>query len=155
MAGLTPYTTTEAVRGALGVSAIEIPDARMVDRSLDVEVLLWLQKFGVDHELVKATADANPNDATAQADYKRLCLGTMYATAAIAAESPIQFMVSIGDGKNQAKRFDGVDWADLARSLRVKAQDLLAGISTYVAPAGTTLSLMGRATPTYDPVTNT
>lgn len=155
MAGLTPYTTTEAVRGALGVSAVEIPDVRMLDRSLDVETLLWMQKLGVDYELVKSTADANPNDATAQADYKRLCLGTMYAAAAIAAESPVQFMQSIGDGKNQAKRFDGVDWAELSRQLRGKAREMLTGISTYVAPAGTTLSLMGRASPTYDPVTNT
>lgn len=155
MATLTPYTTTDAVRGALGVDATEIPDTRMVDRSLDVEMLLLVEKRGIDHAAVKAAAEAATPAAAAVTDYKLLCLGIMYLGAALIAESPIQFMLSIGDGKNQMKRFDGVDWADLAASLRAKADGLFGDMTTVTQPAPASFSLMGRATPTYDPVTNT
>jgi hypothetical protein len=155
MASLTPYTTTDAVRGALGVDAVEIPDARMVDRGLDTEMLLWASGKGLDHAAVKTAADAAPTGVVEQADYQRLCLAFMYLGASLVAESPIQFMLSIGDGKNQMKRYDGVDWAELAKSLRGKADSLLAGITTFVPPVAPGFKMMSRATPTTDPVTNT
>ena len=153
------YTSTEAVRGALGVDLHDLPDQQILDAELDVELTLDLGTWCLGYSAKLAVgASATEAQKTLQA-----CLRT-YAKWYCATEFSLKvltFKQVYGDGKAEQRRFGNFDWEKLATSCKAKRdtykQQILQidpdSAATYDGTAS--YSLIGRGVPAYNPVTNT
>lgn len=151
---LTRYTSTEAIRAVLGVNEVELEDSSMAAQNLDIQILLELDSRAPGHGDKADLAVGAAPTAGQVADLQRLRLAAQYLGAWVIARNPILFMQEIGDGKNKSKRFGTVDWNELARSLLEEAQRHLDQLSDSTGTAAGPV-LIGIASPTRDPVTNT
>ena len=152
---ITAYTTTDALRGAIGLTVSDMPDAvltgQQLDLELDVDLMIWLP----DHATLYAAGMASGATASDKliAAYIQL-YSQWFCAASIVTQMVLGIPLAISDGKSELKRFDSIDLDDLA--LRVGAKrnayrNLLAETQGQVEV--TSVSLMKAGIPDYDPVT--
>lgn len=147
MAALGSYTTTEAVRGCLGLDPNDLPDAYMVDSLLDVELSLDLDGWLPSH----ATLFASGTDAVKN----RIRLYAQWFCAWKMAKRPYAVPQITTDGKAQIDRFK-IDWVKVAE-LAAGEMSLIKGqldeiVNGNTAPTGV-ISYIGIGAPGQDPVT--
>lgn len=149
------YTTTEAVRGALGVDAVDLKDQQILEAELDVELALDLASWCPD--FAGKLSPAEPATETQLALRDALRSYAKWFCALEYIRKPLAFIQLEGDGKAERRRFTNFDWAQLTEYCAVKVAAYKAMVATLdptVAPAADSYSLLGRVEPTYDPVTN-
>lgn len=155
MANLGSYTTTEAVRGCLGIDANDMPDAYMVDSKLDVELRLDLNSWLAAHATLFS---AGKVDGAAQAAADTADCISLYAQwfcAHAMANRPHAIPQITTDGKAQIDRFK-IDWVKVAALAAGKAAQYKAELDTLVngaAPVTAAPRLISVAIPSQDPIT--
>lgn len=155
MANLGSYTTTDAVRGCLGVDVDDCPDRYMVDSKVEIELKLDLDSWLSTHAALHAAGTGGGATAQQTAIAQRIELYAQWFVALEFANRPLAIPQITTDGKAQIDRFK----IDLARVTQLAAakvakykgelQELVNG-QPATAPY---LSYVGVAVPGADPVT--
>ncbi|RLA43135.1 MAG: hypothetical protein DRR06_12860 [Gammaproteobacteria bacterium] len=139
MANLTVlYTTTNAIRSVIGVDDADIEDEMITGQDMEAQMALALEKFTLTH----ASDIFDPTKAPS------LKLWCMWFGGLRLAESPLAIAQAYGTGKDEFSRFV-IDW----EALRKLAKEKLAELQEEIVPTvATGFSLMGKATPDYNPI---
>lgn len=153
---LTNYTTTDAVRGAIGLTDNEVTDEMLVDQNLSAALLLELGVWLPTHKAIYEAGRINAPTADALTQYNMLRLYSMWWCACRAAKMVLAIPEKISDGKAEMKRFNTLNLEGIAEeacgmATRYQIQ-LQEELGETIDTSG--YSLMGSATPAYDPVTN-
>lgn len=157
MAALGNYTTTEAVRGCLGVDPNDCPDSLMIDSRLDLELKVNLGGWLPDHATLYAAGTASGAPAEAEAISDRLVLYSQWFCALEVANRPMTVPQITTDGKAQIDRFkvDLKRVSDLCAAkvaqYRSELEQLVNGETPVVAGLPTTL--LTTSLPDADPIT--
>lgn len=155
MAALGDYTTTEAVRGCLGVDLNDMPDHYMVDSKLDVELKLDLDGWLPTHAALYAAGVAPGATAADVAKGVRIALYAQWFCAAEMAKRPLSVPQITTDGKAQIDRFK-VDLEKVAALATFKVSQYRAELDLLVngtaIPTGV-ISYVGIGVPSQDPIT--
>lgn len=147
------YTTTDALRAAIGVTDNEVSDEMIVSRIVDIELLSDLDTWLTDHATIKADGESASPTADQTSKWRNLQLYCMYYGAFLLLDTgPLAIPQVISDGKSEVRRKQKMDDQAvrdrcLARSVIYKARLGEVATSTYTP--------IVSATPAYDPVTNT
>jgi len=142
MADITKYTTTEAVRAALGVTSNEVPDSFIVDQGMDTALILKLTEVLPGY----ASLDA------AQTKYLRMY--SMWFCAALLARMFMAFPESISDGKAKMDRFASLDLEKMAENAEANRDSYMAALLPEETDLSYGVTVAVAARPSYDPVTN-
>lgn len=156
MANLGDYTTTEAVRGCLGIDASDCPDAYMLDSKLDLELALDLDSFLPTHAALYTTGTGIGATIPQKAVSNRITMYAQWFCALEMANRPLTVPQINTDGKAQFDRFK-VDLERLSALCAVKVKkyraDLEELVNEVAKPLGLPISLVQVAQPTQDPIT--
>jgi len=154
MTALGNYTTTDAVRGCLGVDANDVPDRYMLDSQVDLELSLDLDGWLPTHATLFTAGTTGTPSAAAKAIADRIKLYAQWFVALEFANRPFAVPYITTDGKAQIDRFkiDLKDVAALAASKVAKYKGELseADGGAAIAPYANYVSV---AVPGTDPVT--
>lgn len=152
------YTTTDAIRAALGVTAREITDTQVTDLGISDQLLFSLEKVYPAHVALSQAQGSSPTDAQVRL-YKALVLFCQYEGAYIMTDQ-LQTLIAqkITDGDAEMQRFMKDNLKDtIARILAARnrwANILNAGsdipVDTSIVPV-----MFSTVQPSYDPVANT
>ena len=154
MAQITSYTTTEAIRGCLGIDADDCTDNFIVDSNLELEILADLSDWLSTHATI--FSDGNASGATGEEKLLRdyLVLYSQWFGATEMAARFLTFPQIVTDGKNQMNRFAKMDLekvmgmaAQRMAKYRNKLDELVNGAVTG------TFNPLKVSIPDYDPVT--
>lgn len=156
MANLGSYTTTEAIRGCLGIDQNDCPDGYMVDSKLDLELIVdlddWLPTHAALYTAGTSGSPTNPQAAVAV----RIALYSQWFCALEMANRPLTVPQITTDGKAQFDRFK-VDLERLSALCAAKVVKYRAELQELVnnvkKPIGLPISLVQVAAPTQDPIT--
>ena len=148
------YTNTDKVRGALGLTVHDVPDANIEARNLEDDLEIDLYGWLEEHETLYATW--TDDAATAEQKHSARLL-RRYCTYRVAFHlcSGLELLAvqAVGDSKATAERFSSVNLDALRRrveaiaaSARVDLEEVqgLESSSSYVSP-------LSIAAPGYDP----
>lgn len=155
MASLGTYTTTQAVRGCLGVDVDDCPDAYMLDSKVDLELKLDLDGWLPTHATLYTSGTTGSPTAAQTAISDRIKLYAQWFVALEFANRPLTVPHITTDGKAQIDRFK-VDLSKVAGLAAAKVAkykgelDSLVGGGAITAPYANYVSV---ATPGSDPVT--
>lgn len=155
MANLGTYTTTDAVRGCLGVDQDDLPDRYMVDSQVALELSLDLDSWLSTHAALYTTGTTGSPTASQKAVADRIKLYAQWFVALEFANRPLTVPYITTDGKAQIDRFK-VDLAKVAELAAAKVAkykgELIEAVEggTAAAPYSDFVSV---ATPGADPVT--
>lgn len=149
------YIDTDAVRAAVGVKVIEVPDAMFTDQQMERQLKTALYGWLPTYEALYDTGSAS--DATANEAYVRdlLISYCLFYCAVRVVEMVRAVRHQVGDGKTEVQRFD-TEYKELLEVFNARldeAQGLLESLINASPTEGT--DYFGKATPDYDPVTNT
>lgn len=156
MAQVTSYTTTEAIRGSLGIDAQDCPDRVILDSNLELELEVDLDSWLGAHAALHSAGVA----VSATADEKKVKnYILLYSQWFCASEMAARFLLTpqiVSDGKNQMNRFARID-LDKVKKL---ATDRMSKYKTLLdedvnGAASSIPSLISISIPDSDPVTNT
>ncbi len=153
---LVVFTTTEAVRAAIGVDSVDLSDDRIIDAELDIELGLDLASW-----LPGYSAKLNPGDAPTELQQSIQAALRAYCKWYCASEmlnKVLAYIQVYGDGKADMRRFTNFEWdAVISRAAgkmgtyRTMILDMDPDTpGTYDPNAG--YALVGSSAPTYDPV---
>lgn len=132
------YTTTSAIKAAIGVDDADIEDTLITDQNMADQMASALVLFNPTHA----------TDIFNQAKKPKLEMWCMWFGALRLAESPLSIAKKYGTGKDEWERYD-VDW----EALRKLAGEKLAELQDSITPtAATVFSMVGKATPDYNPI---
>ena len=152
---ITAYTTTDAIRGAIGLTSSEVTDAMLVDQNLALELendlLGWMPTPAALYAAGLASGATAP-------EKQQAALLVLYAQWFCAAQAmtlmTLSIPQSIADGKDEMKRFQSMDLGALM-DRAVTRRDMYKGQlqNTEGTTSETSVSIMARGIPDYDPVT--
>ena len=152
---ITAYTTTDAVRGALGLTPGDIPDSSLIDQQLALELeadlLVWLPTHATLYAAGLASGASSVEKL--QAAYIQL-YSQCYCAALIVTQMTLGIPMMISDGKSELQRFPSLDLEALMDRVvrrRDRYKTLLAETEGQAAVLST--SIMSVGVPDYDPVT--
>jgi len=152
---ITAYTTTDAVRGAIGLTPGDIPDSSLIDQQLALELEADLSVWLPNHAALYAAGVASGASA---ADKLKAAYLNLYAqwfcAASVVTQMTLGIPMMISDGKSEMQRFPSLDLdslmdrvvgrRDLYRNKLAEGEGQAAVLS---------VSIMQGGTPDYDPVT--
>lgn len=149
-------TTTEAVRGALGIDHTDIPDQTILNAELDAELSLDLPLWLTNWEAkIEPPQDPTPEQKRLSTAIKQYCKWWC------AAEFAAKFMAHIqqySDGKAQMRRFTNFELDTLVANAAGKValyRDMILELDPEsVVPDTATFVLISGGIPTHNPVTN-
>ncbi len=153
---ITVYTSTDAVRGAIGLTDNELLDETLVNQGIDDELTVDLDNWLPTHAALFAAGIAG----SATDDEKRVVTyiqlySQWFVSAQILTVMSLTIPQSISDGQNEMRRFQQTD----LDALRTAAVGRMAIYRKYLSDeigavvlSSPVLVVGGR--PTYDPVTN-
>ena len=147
------YTDSDAVRAAVGVKDVEVPDDMLqdqqIERQLKTALYGWLPTY-------EALYDAgNASGATADEVYIKDLLFSycLFWCCVRVLEMALAQRKSIGDGKTQIERFD-VERKELIAAYKARVDEAKQLLSDLVNSSAGAPNFFGKASPDYDPVTN-
>lgn len=152
---ITAYTSTDAVRGAVGLTDNELLDETLVDQKLDTELEVDLQQWVPTHATIFAegTTGTPTSEQTLKASYLQL-YAQWYVASQILSVMALAIPQMISDGQNEMRRFQQADLEALSTTAGVKAafyKKLLSDATGIAAASRPALIVAG--VPDYDPVT--
>ena len=152
---ITAYTTTDAVRGAIGLTPNDIPDSSLIDQQLGLELDADLSVWLPTHAALYAAGIAS--GATSVEKLKAAYI-TLYAqwfcAASVVTQMTLGIPMMISDGKDELQRFTGLDLEALMDRV-VARRDMYRNrlAEGEGQTAVTSVSIMQAGVPDYDPVT--
>lgn len=152
---ITAYTTTDAVRGAIGLTPSDIPDSSLIDQQLALELEADLASWLPTHATIYAAGLDAGATATQKLNTAYIQLYSQWFCASmLVAQMTLGIPMRVSDGKTEMQRFPSLDLEALmervaARSALYKAR--LAESEGQQAVLSTTIMSIGI--PDYDPVT--
>lgn len=148
------YTTTEAVRAALGVTAREIEDAQITDLGIVDQLELDLVNTYPTHETLKAAIDGNTATDAEKLVWKRLKLYLQYLAAYIVAVA-LQNLVAqkVTDGDAEMQRFMKDNLSGTIERIEGMKDKYLAELNPDAVVTGADFPMLAIAIPDRDPVT--
>lgn len=155
-APVTSYTTTDSVRSCLGTTDNEMSDEMLNDMGLSISVLSELESFNPTHLADWAASKGGAATADELAIGRNIQLFCNWAGAYYAVHAYLAIPQEISDGKASMARFatDTPErMLDLARKMKNKYQQALVTLSGDTSYSAA--SVMGKASPSFDPVTGT
>ena len=152
---ITAYTTTDAVRGALGLTLNDIPDASLIDQQLGLELDADLSAWLPTHATLYAEGMAT--DATSAEKLKAAYIvlyAQWFCAASLVAQMALGIPMMISDGKSEMQRFPSFD-LDALMGRVVGKRDMYRNrlAEGEGQTAVTSVSIMQAGVPDYDPVT--
>lgn len=155
MTALGTYTTTEAVRGCLGVDQDDCPDRYMVDSQVALELSLDLDGWLPTHAALYTAGTAGSPTTAAKAIADRLKLYAQWFVALEFANRPLTVPQIVTDGKAQLDRFkvDLKALAELAAQKVAKYKNELQNAVDGTQTVAPYTNYVNVATPGADPVT--
>lgn len=158
MAGVL-FTTTQAIRAALGVGSVsvagtlEVPDSMLLDQGLDLQMRTSLYSLVPDYQARYAAGVTG--GATAEQVYIKdlLTLYCLYFGAIRLLEMVIALRRKATDGKQGVERFD-IDWEALMQALKDRLSKVEDDLAEVLSPNDGGPNYFSRVIPDYDPVTN-
>lgn len=148
-------TTTDAVRGALGIDVTDIPDQTILNAELDTELGLDLASWLPNWKTKIDPATPDDDQATLAAAIKTYC---KWWCAAEFTRKLLAHIQLYGDGKAELRRFTNWKWDDLIANAQAKVdffKSLIGDLDDEVEPpASNAYGLISGGVPTHDPVTN-
>lgn len=148
------YTTTNAIRAALGLSDKELPDAPIVDLGVEDQLYVRLADTYPTHATLHAAVEAGSATAEQAADYRILKLYVQYeAACCLLPQLQLIVVKKISDGDAEMTRFGPDDLAQLSGWIQGKRDEYLQLINPEFFSQNP-LELFGISAPGYDPVTN-
>lgn len=135
------YTDTDAIRACVGVDANDVEDTIITYQGMVDEMSLRLDILFPTH--ATATGD----------DAKRLALWCQYYAAyhlLTSGRLSIPFLLSTG--KDEYRRFQ-VDFDQIVKAIAAKLRGVQADLSGESVATAAILSMVSKATPSYDPTT--
>jgi hypothetical protein len=148
-----PYTTTDAVRGYLGMDAEDIPEALLLAQDLGEQILVDLDEWLPTHATVYADRLAGDDQAKR---FRWLKQYSGWYGAWLLANAPLAFIQKFTDGKTELQRFAKPDFRALSKHASGQAQRyrqlLLDAVAGSGASAGVSV-FIGVSVPNYDPIT--
>ncbi len=142
MADITKYTSTEAVRAALGVTDNEVPDDFLLDQNMDTALIIKLSEVLPGYAILTGISA------------KRLRMYALWFCAALTARMILAFPESISDGKAKMDRFAGLDLEQIAKNAEANRDSYLSGLLPEESDLSYGVTIVARASPAYDPVIN-
>jgi len=139
----------------VGVKVKEVPDTMFTDQQMERQLKTALYGWLPTHETLYDTGSAS--GATADEEYLRDLVVSycLFFCAVRVVEMVLALRKIVGDGKSEVQRFD-TDLKDLLKVFndrRDEAQGLLEALVNASNTDGA--QYFGKASPGYDPVTNT
>ena len=108
------------------------------------------------HDTVYTDGTAGSPTETQKNNLRNLKLYAAYYCASHIDQFQLNIMAAVGDGKNIMKRFEGIDFDELAAKLSDTAGTYKDRLDEAInAVATSTPIFIGVSLPGYDPVTNT
>jgi len=152
---ITAYTTTAAVRGAIGLTASDIPDAILIDQQLGLELEADLSEWLPTHAALYAAGIASGASAEEKLIASQIILyAQWYCAAQLINQMILGIPMLVSDGKSEMRRFPTLDLERLAELVDAKRDmyrtRLLEGQGQQAVGS---VSVMQLSTPDYDPVT--
>lgn len=148
------YTDSDAVRAAVGVKDVEVPDSMLlnqdIERQLKTALYGWLPTYAALHT---AGTDAGATDDEKYINDLLISYCLFWACVRV-LEMSLSQRKSIGDGKTQIERFD-VDRKELIAAYKARLDEAKHLLDDLVNTSAGSTSFFGKASPEYDPVTNT
>jgi hypothetical protein len=150
------YTTTDAIRAAVGVTEVEVKDSQITDLNVEDQLEIYLDQVYPDHAaLVDANEEgADPAPTPEQiSDWKKLKLLCQYAAAVILLQAGQNLLVqAVTEGGTSMSRFSRNDIETTLARLEGMRDQFLSAL-TGVSPAEAYMvSPFKRVSPDYDPV---
>lgn len=149
------YTTTEAVRAAIGVTDNEFSDTDITSRLVDLELLSDLDLWLSTHATIKSEGEGATPTAEQTAKWRNLQIYCMYFGGYLLLDTGgLGLPQVISDGKSEIRRKQKMDESAIKDACLARARiykERLGGTDTTV----TAITLAVAATPDYDPVTHT
>jgi len=140
------YTDTDAIRGAIGVDEADIDDAVITGQNMALQMTAELEKFLPNHSSVQFSNLKIPD---------QLNLWCMWFGAWRLAQSPLATPKKLSTGKDEYERFN-IDWEALEKVAYKNVcamKDLLLETTSTVVAETAAYTVMGAATPCYNPIT--
>jgi hypothetical protein len=155
MAALGTYTTTDAVRGCLGVDKDDCPDRYMVDSKVDLELSLDLDAWLPTHAALYTAGTTGTPTTSAKAIADRIKLYAQWFVALEFANRPLTVPQIVTDGKAQLDRFkvDLKALAELAAQKVAKYKGELQSAVDGTTAVTSYTNYVSVAVPGADPVT--
>lgn len=152
------YTTTEAIRAAIGVTNKEVDDVQITDLNTADQIEISLEGVYPAHVALKAAIDGGTPTPEQVRLYKLLKLYCQYEGAVICLMAGQHLLAQkITDGDAEMQRFNKDNMQDTLNqimSMRDRYRGLLSvGVVTPTVTMAT-LPILTAVTPGYDPVTN-
>ena len=149
------YTNSDAVRAAVGVTDNEFPDTALSSLLLEKALYLDLYQWVPTHAAVHAAGVASGATTEAQMKASSLELYSTWFAARQIANTPFGVLNKITDGKEEVARFlDAKVLAQVAAHASSQLAEYRQQLEDLQGSAAVTVSVMGAATPSYNPVTN-
>ena len=148
------YTDTSAVRAAVGIKETEVPETMITDQGMERQLKTALYGWVPTYE---ALYDAgNASGATEQEAYIKDLLVSycLFFICVRLIEMVLALRRQVGDGKSQVARFD-TDYKTLLEMYTKRRDEIQTLIEDQITPSTGGVQYFGKATPDYDPVSNT
>jgi hypothetical protein len=155
MASLGTYTTTDAVRGCLGIDVTDCPDNYMLDSKVELELKLDLDGWLPTHAALYTAGTTGSPSAAQTAISDRIKLYAQWFVALEFANRPLTVPQITTDGKAQLDRFK-VNLKDVAQLASDKVAKYKGELLSAVGGSPITAAyanFVSVATPGSDPVT--
>lgn len=151
------YTTTEAIRAAIGVTDKEVEDVQITDLNTADQIEFSLETVYPDHAALAVAQGGSPTPEQIRL-FKLLKLYCQYEGAVICLMAGQHLLAQkITDGDAEMQRFNKDNMQDTLnqiKSLRDRYRGMLSvGVVTPTVTMAT-LPLLTAVSPGYDPVTN-
>ncbi len=133
-------TSTDQIRGAIGLEEADIPDYIITSRNLALEMEIQLAEILPGYDSVSVEATEN--------QMKLWCM--YWGALQMVTTGRLAIMQSGSANQDDMKRFD-INWDQLVASLKGKLEE----IEDILDPSsGSGITIMSSAVPDYDPITD-
>lgn len=146
------YTTTDAIRDAVGVSGSrEITDTMLSNQGLETQMQTYLYSWLPTHATVYS--EGTTGTPTADQVYKKdlLVMWCLFFGCVRIIEMVMATRQRVSDGKSELERFE-VDWQDLLETYKARLAEVQGLLEGEITPTYTATTMFLRVTPDYDPV---
>lgn len=151
------YTTTEAIRAALGLTVNELSDQQLSDLGLEDQLSVELDSVYPDHEDAKTDGEDPGATALELRTWKVIKLFVQYQGACFVLPGLQNFAAQkFTDGGFEMQRFSKDNISDTKREIEGLRDKYKGILLELIDPTNTVtpLSPIALVTPNFDPVTN-
>ena len=153
------HVTYDQIRGAAGVSVVEVSNAEIdafaIEQTLQLAVASWIPAATDTDAIYTDGTDPGATTAEKHTLYAFSAYLKNYAAYLLFLTGKLKFAKKISDSDNSFERYGWEDDAIAARLLAQanQAQDQFLGLIGEEATGYATNIFMGRSEPAFDPVT--